>query len=48
VSCVATTGPDRHRQVLVLAYDWKQPPAPPQAADQEAKPAAKAKRPRRP
>jgi rod shape-determining protein MreC len=46
VSCVATTGPDRHRQVLVLAYEWKQPP-PPQA-DPEAKPAAKAKRPRRP
>lgn len=48
VSCVATTGPDRHRQVLVLAYDWKQPPPPPQAADQAPKPAAKAKRPKRP
>jgi rod shape-determining protein MreC len=47
VACVPTTGPDRHRQVLVLAHEWKQPPPPPQA-DTEARPAAKAKRPRRP
>jgi rod shape-determining protein MreC len=46
IACVATTGPDRHRQVLVLAHEWKQPPPPPQA-DQEGRPAAKAKRPRR-
>jgi rod shape-determining protein MreC len=44
IACVPMAGTDRHRQVLALAHEWKQPP-PPQAEPAERP--AKAKRPRR-
>ena len=36
ISCVPAAGTEQHRQVLVVAQEWKQPPAP------QAEPAARA------
>ncbi len=44
IACVPAAGTEQHRQVLVVAQEWKQPPAP--QAESEAR-AAKAKRPRK-
>ena len=44
IACVPAAGTEQHRQVLVVAQEWKQPPAP--EAEPEAR-AAKGKRPRK-
>ncbi len=44
IACVPAAGTEQHRQVLVVAQEWKQPPAP--EAEPETR-AAKAKRPRK-
>jgi rod shape-determining protein MreC len=46
IACVPAAGTDQHRQVLVLAQEWKQPPPPAAEPEAAARP-GKAKRTRR-